>query len=98
MMKQFFLCLSLGFCMNMYATIRTVSNYPASLAQYSTIQAAVDASASGDSIYVHGSPTTYASFTITNKRLTVLGPGWAPDKLYFPFKAIVNGMILDGIG
>ncbi|HJS55472.1 MAG TPA: hypothetical protein VJ765_13050, partial [Chitinophagaceae bacterium] len=47
------------------ATVRTVSNNPATIAQYSTIQAAVDASSSGDTVYIHGSPSAYAAFTIT---------------------------------
>ena len=57
------------------AIIRTVSNTPSTLAQFNNIQAAVDASASGDSIYVHGSPNAYAAFTITNKQLVIIGPG-----------------------
>ena len=77
------------------ATIRTVSNVPSTLAQYNTIQAAVDASNNGDTVYVHGSPNTYSSFTINNKKITVIGPGWSPDK-NLPFNAIVPGMTLTG--
>lgn len=97
-MKQIFLLVSLAVCMDIYATIRTVSNHPATLAQFSTIQAAVDASSNGDTIYVHGSPTQYASFTVTNKRLVIMGPGWSPDKAFMPFKATVGGMTLSGAG
>lgn len=50
------------------ATVRTVSNVPSTLAQFNTIQAAVDASNNGDTVYVHGSPNQYAGFTITNKK------------------------------
>ncbi len=41
------------------AIIRTVSNSPSTLAQFNTIQAAITASNSGDTIYVHGSPKVY---------------------------------------
>lgn len=78
-----------------HATIRTVSNAPSTLAQYSTIQAAVDASSSGDTVYVHGSPNQYAAFTITNKQLVIIGPGWSPDK-NLPFVANVNGCTITG--
>jgi hypothetical protein len=77
------------------AIIRTVSNTPSTLAQFNTIQGAVDASASGDSIYVHGSPNQYAAFTITNKQLVVIGPGWAPNK-NLPLTALVNGCTITG--
>jgi hypothetical protein len=80
-----------------FATLRTVSNNPATVAQHSTIQAAITASSSGDSIYVHGSPNSYAAFTMTNIRLTILGPGWSPDKNQ-PFVATVNGCTITGTG
>jgi len=78
-----------------HALIRTVSNTPSTLAQFNNIQAAVDASSSGDSIYVHGSPNQYASFTITNKQLVIIGPGWSPNK-NLPFVALVNGCSILG--
>src|SRR6476660_9472081 len=77
------------------AIIRTVSNVPSTLAQFNTIQAAVDASSSGDSIYVHGSPNQYVAFTITNKQLVIIGPGWAPNK-NLPLTAVVPGCIISG--
>src|SRR5215510_8058648 len=77
------------------ATIRTVSNLPSTLAQFNTIQAAVDASSSGDTVYVHGSPNGYAAFTITNKQLVVIGPGWSPNK-NLPFTASVAGCTITG--
>lgn len=72
------------------ATVRTVSNSPATLAQFTTIQAAIDASADSDTVYVYGSPNNYVGFTILDKRITVIGPGWAPDK-NLPLTAIVEG-------
>jgi hypothetical protein len=94
-MKQIliFLFLLAGVFVN--ATIRTVSNSPSTLAQFNTIQAAVDASANGDTIYVHGSPNNYAPFTITNKRLVIIGPGWSPNK-NLPFTAVLTGVTIDG--
>lgn len=77
------------------ATVRTVSNTPSTLAQYSDIQAAVNASSDGDTVYVHGSPNNYALFTINDKRLVILGPGWRPDK-NLAFKAQVAGCTIVG--
>lgn len=79
----------------LHATVRTVSNNPSTLAQYNTIQAAINASASGDTIYVHGSPLDYAGFTMTDIRLTIIGPGWSPDK-NFPFTARVGAVTITG--
>jgi len=77
------------------ATIRTVSNTPSTLAQFNTINAAIAASVSGDTIYVHGSPNAYAAFTITNKQLVIIGPGWSPNK-NLPFTADVAGFTITG--
>lgn len=75
------------------ATVRTVSNVPSNLAQYNTIQAAIDASANGDTVYVHGSPNPYAAFQIADKKIAVIGPGWSPDK-NLPLQAVVQGCTL----
>ena len=89
-MKQFFFFLLTCLCVNVYATVRTVCNVPTTLAQFNTIQAAVDASANGDTVYVHGSPTRYAGFVIQDKRLTIIGPGWSPAQNFQPYKAIIE--------
>jgi hypothetical protein len=68
----------------------TVSNVPATLAQFNSIQAACDAAVSGDTIYVYGSPNIYASFTVLDKKLTIIGPGWSPVK-NLPYTAQVAG-------
>ena len=94
-MKQFFLLLMTLICIYVNATIRTVSNSPATLAQFSTIQAAITAAVSGDTIYIHGSPNAYAAFTITNKQLVIIGPGWSPNK-NLPLTAQVPGCTIDG--
>jgi hypothetical protein len=88
-MKQFFSLICLLAMFNAQATVRTVSNFPATLAQFNTIQAAVDASTAGDTVYVHGSPNQYSSFDLINKRLVVIGPGWSPIK-QLPFDAVIN--------
>ncbi len=77
------------------ATVRTVSNSPATLAQHSTIPAAISAASNGDTIYVHGSPLPYPTFTLANKRLTFIAPGYAPDKAQ-PVVATIQGMYLSG--
>jgi hypothetical protein len=95
-MKQIFTSILLTvFAAPLFATIHTVSNSPATLAQFNNIQSAVTAAATGDTIYVHGSPNLYAGFTQTNKRLTIVGPGWGPDK-NLPFTAVVNGCTISG--
>jgi hypothetical protein len=60
------------------ATIRTVSNTGISIAQYNNFASAHTASAAGDTIYVHGSPTSYGSISIT-KNVKVIGPGAWPE-------------------
>lgn len=92
-MKVFILLLIGLLVFDAQATVRTVSNTPATLGQFNTIQAAIDASANGDTVYVYGSPNVYAAFTILDKRITVIGPGWAPDK-DLPLQAVVNGAVL----
>ena len=97
-MKQFFLLVFTGLCLNMYATVRTVSNHPGTVAQYTTLNAAVAASVSGDTIYVHGSSVQYAGFTITDKRLVVIGPGMAPMQSFMPYPATVADLTINGSG
>ena len=77
-MKQLTLLLLISLVtVSSYATIRTVSNDPQNPAQFTTIQAAVDAAVAGDTIYVNGSSIGYngASF---NKRLVLIGAGYNP--------------------
>lgn len=83
---------------NLFATIRTVSNNPSTIAQFNTIQAAIDAANSGDTIYIHGSPNNYNGFNITSKQLVIIGPGWAPDKNLPHVAQIVGGINLAGAG
>jgi hypothetical protein len=79
------------------ATILTVNNNPAGFAQYNTIQAAINAAESGDTILVHGSETVYAGFTINNKKLAIIGPGVFPDK-NLGVRATVQSSVITGAG
>lgn len=76
-----------------YSITRTVHNNGS--AQYNTIQDAVNASSSGDTILVHGSQIPYAVFTITNKKLKIFGPGFSPNK-QLPYVAIIHGCTITG--
>lgn len=70
-------CGVLGVCLASFATVRTVSNNTINAGQYSTVQAAVDASSAGDTVYVHGSPTSYGDVTL-NKKIVLIGAGHQP--------------------
>lgn len=81
-------------------TIRYVDNNSGRTAntasfRYTTLQAAHDAAALNDIIYVVGSPTNYPSATIT-KTLTIIGPGYQltnnPNRQADPHSARVNGL------
>lgn len=74
--------LFLTFCIGIYtnaATI-TVSNNPNTPGQYSDLQVAINAAASGDIILVAGSPISYGSVTINNKAIHLKGIGYNPNK------------------
>ncbi len=90
-MKQLFTILLIGFAGAASAQIHTVNNAEFGGAQFKTIQEAVDAAAHGDTIFIHGSPIEYAAFKQENKRLTFIGPGWAPAKNN-PVRAVINGV------
>ncbi|MBK8683851.1 MAG: hypothetical protein IPN26_02075 [Bacteroidetes bacterium] len=79
-MKKFIVTILIFTGLSVQATIRTVNNNPAGLAQFSDLQSAINASASGDTVYVHGSVSAYGSGTVTDKKLTIIGPGIYPDK------------------
>lgn len=82
------------------ATVITVSNDPNNPAQYSDLQAAIDAATAGDTLYVHGSQTSYGNIFIT-KQLTLLGAGYNPDnqhKLNSQLDNIDIEIGMDGFG
>lgn len=71
-----------------FATVRTCSNNSLLPAQFSSLQSAVDASASGDSIYVMGSATSYGTVSI-GKRVVIIGNGLNPYGVTKP-KSVVD--------
>ena len=75
MIRYFLLSAILVSSLFSLATVRTVNNYIANSAQFSTVQPAITASATNDTIYLHGSPVSYGNFTIT-KRLVIIGAGY----------------------
>ena len=96
-MKNIFtvFCLSFVFISNNQAATLTVNNTNPSIGQYSTVQAAVDAAASGDVILIQGSQTTYPDFTLpADKALTLRGPGWKPIYRQSPMPARMNNIYL----
>ena len=93
MKKQLlFALLLLTLALQAFATKHSVSNSGANVAQFATIQAAVDAAADGDTLFIHGTSIQYAGFTLLDKKLCFIGPGWAPDK-NIPLQAVINGCI-----
>ena len=97
-MKKLFSFFAILISVASYATIRTVCNTPATLAQFADIQTAINASATGDTIYVLGSSNMYAGFTVPNIKLTIIGPGWAPNKIPALKVTINSGCNINGTG
>ena len=59
-------------------TTWTVDNRPGTTAQFTSVQAAHDAAAAGDFIYVHPSPNSYGSLVI-RKKINLRGIGHNPE-------------------
>lgn len=91
MKKILFSFITILAAFNLRANVITVSNNLAHPTQYTTVQSAIDAAAAGDSIYVLGSVTHYAAFSI-DKALTIFGPGFLPQKAN-QLTAIIDGTI-----
>ena len=64
---------------NSFATVTTVSNNANSPGQYTNLQTAIDNAPNGDTLYVHGSPTSYGAVHL-NRSLTLIGTGYNPQK------------------
>ncbi|WP_348823997.1 hypothetical protein [Flavobacterium aestuarii] len=75
------------------ATIRTVNNGSVGAGQYTSVQVAVDASAVGDTIYIHGSQTSYGDVTL-NKRLVLMGAGHHVTGTQFNFPTLLSNIFL----
>jgi hypothetical protein len=94
MKKITFLFLISIFSFNAYSTVRTVSNAPINAGTFTDIQTAINASALGDTVYVHGSPTAYTGTLTINKRLTLIGPGgYITGTVGNNFPATISGQI-----
>ncbi|HLT53037.1 MAG TPA: hypothetical protein VKZ97_04080 [Flavobacteriaceae bacterium] len=87
----FFGLLLVSIC-NFAQNIWTVDNRPGTTAQFSSLQAAIDAAAEGDFIYIHPSPTSYDNVTI-NKEIHLRGIGHHPELANGEFAA-VNAIML----
>lgn len=75
------------------ATVRTVNNGTVSAGQYTTVQAAVDVSKAGDTIYIHGSQISYGDVTL-NKRLVLMGAGHNLTGTQFNFPTTLSYIYL----
>lgn len=80
-----------------FATIRTVSNDPNNPAQFATVQAAVNTSVAGDTVYINLSPTVYNENVSVNKRLVIIGGGYnSPNQL--GYTSTVNNIFFTRAG
>jgi len=77
------------------ATITTVSNNANSPGQYTGLQTAIDAATNGDTLYIHGSPTSYGDIHL-NRSLTLIGSGYNPQK-DLPLVSMINVFYLDSV-
>lgn len=77
------------------AKVITVSNAPNSPGLYTSLQTAIDSASSGDTIYVHGSGTSYGNVTV-KKRITLFGTGHNPSKTN-PFVSEIGNIQLDSL-
>jgi hypothetical protein len=77
------------------ATVTTVSNNANSPGQFTDLQAAINAAANGDTLYIHGSPTTYGDILL-NRTLTLIGSGYNPQK-DVPMHTSLNVLMLDSV-
>jgi hypothetical protein len=82
MKTNFFTLLALFFAASLQVTaaVFTVSNNNGTPAQYTTVAAAMKASNVGDTLYLHGSTTSYGDIYINKTNLTLIGAGYNPSK------------------
>lgn len=96
MNKYFVLFSTLILCSVSQATVRTVNNYITNSAQFSTVQPAITACATNDTIYLHGSPVSYGDFTIT-KRLVIIGAGYYLSNTINNYTTLVGHITIDTV-
>ncbi len=90
------IAITISYIQPAHATVRTVCSYPMDIAQYDTLQTAINASTTGDTILVQGSTVSYGTSTIQDKKLTIIGPGWSPLRQNPALKAMVDLIIING--
>jgi hypothetical protein len=73
-----------AFSHSTFATILTVCNMPYTPGQFTTMNAALAASAASDTIYVHGSTTSYGNIMIITNDLVIIGAGHNPSDKQSP--------------
>lgn len=75
------LLFSACFSLSLFASAKviTVNNNVNSPGQYTSLQQAIDSASAGDTIYVHGSSTSYGNVNV-KKRLNFFGTGNKPNK------------------
>lgn len=78
------------------AKVRTVSNYIPNSAQYDNVQAAINASNLGDTVYIHGSPINYGNFTI-DRRLCLIGAGYNLANNRYNYNTEIGTISFDSI-
>ena len=83
-MKNYFLFIVALICSIYcaYSKQYTVSNYPYTKAQFSNLQTTIDSAASGDTIYVSGSPNNYSSNIVIKKPIHLTGDGYNNTNKY----------------
>jgi hypothetical protein len=86
--------LGLLISLSSFATVRTVNNYIANAAQYSSLPSAITASAYNDTIYIHGSPISYGAITI-NKKLCLIGAGYNLNNTTNNYNTIIDAITID---
>jgi len=79
-MKVLALAISAFLSLSVQAKIWRVNNNVGIAADFTTIQAAHNGAASGDTVYVEGSNTSYGTLTCS-KQLTIIGPGYFLDQV-----------------
>lgn len=89
--RLLFSTLSIFFLAHSHAAERTVDNRAGAIAQFSSIQEAIDAAADGDTIKVAGSAQHYGSINL-NKRIKLVGPGNALNLI--PQGQTANGRLV----
>lgn len=81
---------------NLQAATLIVNNLNPIQGQYATIQAAIDAAASGDVILIHGTPTRYGNVLLPpNKPITLRGTGWNTFNKFNKYPTKVGNIELD---